>query len=172
MRDQEIRKLKSQLNPDGSKLIVYFALGMNINVDDLNEMAMWADDSCQYIVSSNMSVERSNVFVIPSHYTESQNYLAISDLVISKPGWGTVSEAVCLNKPLLLVDRNSFTEDQNTVNALNGIHPYRQIEWEPLKGTVVTRELLGAIEAQHIQEVAAESNLVLKRITRFLMNLV
>ena len=93
--DQEIRKLKAHLNPDGSKLIVYFALGMNINVDDLNEMAMWADHSCKYIVSSNMSLERSNVFVIPSHYTESQNYLAISDLVISKPGWGTVSEAVC-----------------------------------------------------------------------------
>ncbi|MFC5652882.1 glycosyltransferase [Paenibacillus solisilvae] len=168
---QEVSKIKARLNPDGSKLIVYFALGMNISVNDLEEMSMWADDSCQFIVSSNMSLERSNVCVIPSEDTESQNYLAAADLVISKPGWGTVSEAVCFNKPLLLVDRKSFTEDQNTVKALTGRHSYQKMEWEMLKRTAVTRELVAAIEEQDVQERAADRDLSLPSITGFLMNL-
>ncbi|MCQ6558888.1 hypothetical protein [Paenibacillus mendelii] len=145
----EITKLRARINPDRSKCIVFFALGMSVDVHDLSELAMWEDDRCRFIVSSNMAIERENVFRIPGDYTESQNYVAIADVVITKPGWGTVSEAVKLNKPLVLLDRNFFAEDRHTVEALKGRHPYRLIEWEQLKRAMVTEPFLTSIRTHH-----------------------
>ncbi|GGD76155.1 hypothetical protein [Paenibacillus nasutitermitis] len=131
--EREVSKLRVQLNPDGSRLVVFFALGMSVGVDDLAELPLWDDESCLFIVSGNMKVERANVFRIPGDDTESQNYVAASDIVMTKPGWGTVSEAVKLNKPLILLDRSSFTEDVSTIDALNNRHPYGLMSWEWLK---------------------------------------
>jgi hypothetical protein len=58
-----------------------------------------------FIVSSNVKVNRDNVFSIPEDETESQAYIAASDLVITKAGWGTVSEAVVYNVLLLILNR-------------------------------------------------------------------
>lgn len=131
--DKELDRLRKEIQPDRSGMIVFFALGMSITVDDLSELSLWEDESCRFIVSSNMAVDRANVIRIPEGYTESQHYVAISDMVITKPGWGTVSEAVMLNKPLILLDRSLFAEDRNTIEALNGRHPYRLMGWGQLK---------------------------------------
>lgn len=66
---------------------------------------MWHDDSCLFVVSSNMNVSGKNAHHIPHHYTESQNYVAAADVIISKPGWGTVGEAIICNKPLQRIVR-------------------------------------------------------------------
>ncbi|WP_188533125.1 glycosyltransferase [Paenibacillus abyssi] len=165
--EKDLEQLSYQLNLNGSKIVVFFALGMSIGVDDLKGMQMWEDDSCLFIVSSNMDIDHKNVIRIPEHYTESQHYVALSDIVISKPGWGTVSEAVSLGKPLLLLKRDSFVEDDNTVAALNDNHPYKQIEWEQLKHLSITRELVESLNSRTTKQAANRRNENLQKIVEF-----
>ncbi|TCM92801.1 glycosyl transferase family 28 [Paenibacillus sp. BK033] len=130
---QEVSRILHTINPGRQKRAVYFGIGMSINVQDLAALKLWEDDAYLFIVSSNMKVEHKNIIAIPASYTESQNYVAASDLVISKPGWSTVGEAVALRKPLLLLHRSKMKEDKNTILALQDRHPYRMIEWGQLK---------------------------------------
>lgn len=141
----ESAKLRKTLCPDGKRRIVFFALGMSVEAEDLAQMRLWHSDECLFFVSGNMQVDFSNVIPIPSSITETQNVAAASDLVVTKPGWGTVSEAVCLGKPLLLIKRRFFEEDRNTIGRLDEIgHPYRLMEWDRLRQFVLTRPMFSS----------------------------
>ncbi|WP_244226492.1 glycosyltransferase [Paenibacillus protaetiae] len=131
----EVDRLRAELDPTSYKTIILFAVGLGVTITDFKDMMIWNDSSCLFVVSSNMNIEGSNVIRIPNTYLETQNYVAASDLVISKPGWGTVSEAVVASKPLVLVDRKQFSEDYNTVDALyRREYPFCRIDWFSLKG--------------------------------------
>ncbi|MGO4108867.1 glycosyltransferase [Paenibacillus sp. YAF4_2] len=148
----EVVRIQQTINPGNKKRVVYFGIGMSINVQDLAEMKLWTNEEYLFIVSSNMRVKHKNVISIPISYTESQNYVAVSDVVISKPGWSTVGEAVALQKPLILLHRSSMKEDENTLRALRSIHPYRLVEWEQLiegnMQNLIDREYLFADKQQ------------------------
>ncbi|MCM2535848.1 hypothetical protein NDK43_30645 [Neobacillus pocheonensis] len=103
---------------------------MKIDVSLLEQLPIWDSPNCVFVVSSNVQVNRSNVFQIPIEYLESQNYIAASDLVISKAGWGMIGEAVSANIPLLILNRLSMKEDQNTTNYLKQYHLCETINWE------------------------------------------
>lgn len=131
--ENEVRRLINKINPKRNKCVIYFALGMSIQASGLDSLKMWQDDSCVFVVSSNIDIVRESIHSIPPSYTESQNYVAAADVIITKPGWGTVGEAVSLFKPLLLLDRDLMSEDQNTIHSLTGRHPYQLKSWERLK---------------------------------------
>lgn len=139
----EVQRIINKLNPRRNKYVIYFALGMSIQASGLDSLKMWQDDSYEFVVSSNMSMAGKNIHSIPSSYTESQNYVAAADVIITKPGWGTVGEAVSLFKPLLLLNRDLMSEDHNTINSLVGRHPYQLKSWDLLKRmntkTTITR---------------------------------
>lgn len=129
----EVQRIINKLNPERNKYVIYFALGMSIQASGLDSLKMWQDDSCEFVVSSNMNMVGKNIHSIPSSYTESQNYVAAADVIITKPGWGTVGEAVSLFKPLLLLNRDVMSEDHNMINSLTGRHPYQLKSWDLLK---------------------------------------
>lgn len=129
----EMKKIKEKLNPNEDKNIIYFGLGMKVDNVDVNSFSLWDSENCVFIVSSNMSIKRKNIFVIPEEYTESQNYIAASDLVISKAGWGTVSEAVINQVPLLILNRKGLIEDQNTINYIKKNNLGEIIDWEKFR---------------------------------------
>ncbi|WP_354326942.1 glycosyltransferase [Sporolactobacillus kofuensis] len=83
---------------------------------------------------------------MPVEETESQNYIAASDYVISKPGWGTIAEAVTANKPLILVTRNSMQEDKNTSEYLKNNGGCELVPWENLKEFEITAALQYKLE--------------------------
>ncbi|MDO7907209.1 hypothetical protein Q5741_12390 [Paenibacillus sp. JX-17] len=127
-----VLELRQQLDPYGGSLIVYFAIGMGMDVQGLETLRWMEDNRCLFIVSSNMPVEGKRIIRIPREMTESQLYLAASDLVISKPGWGTASEAVQYGKPMLLIERGAMPEDRNTIDVLRKLLPVRLLRWEEL----------------------------------------
>ncbi|WP_411344956.1 glycosyltransferase [Paenibacillus sp. WLX1005] len=129
---REVARIRRKLNPDGTRKIVFFALGMSIEVGELERLPLWNSEGYSFIVSSNVQLEREHIARIPFHYSESQNYLAAADLVITKPGWGTIGEAVTLGKPLLLLNRSQFYEDRHTVAAIPNHHPYMLMSWEEI----------------------------------------
>ncbi|MEW4371270.1 glycosyltransferase [Paenibacillus kandeliae] len=129
---REVARIRRKLNPDGTRKIVFFALGMSIEVGELERLPLWNSEGYSFIVSSNVQLEREHIARIPFHYSESQNYLAAADLVITKPGWGTIGEAVTLGKPMLLLNRSQFYEDRHTVAAIPDHHPYMLMSWEEI----------------------------------------
>ncbi len=135
----EVRKLREKLNPTGKKQIIFIPLGMKIDIGDIAKFSIWNDERYVFIVSHNMKIEHKNVHKIPENYTESQNYVATADCIISKAGWGTVSEAILQNKPLLIIDRKGMSEDQNTIRFLKDNKLCNLITWEELQNIDIGR---------------------------------
>lgn len=135
----EVTKLRKKLNPTGEKQIIFIPLGMKIDIGDITTFPLWDDERYVFIVSHNMNIVHNNVHKIPKNYTESQNYVATADCVISKAGWGTVSEAIIQNKPLLIIDREGMNEDQNTIRFLKDNKLCNLITWEELQSIDIGR---------------------------------
>ena len=55
--------------------------------------------------------EDCNVVNLPIDILDTQNYIAASDMVITKAGWGTIGEAVLGHTNLVLIERPSAKED-------------------------------------------------------------
>ncbi|WP_419955155.1 glycosyltransferase [Neobacillus niacini] len=115
---KEVQRIRGSVNPLRDKKIVFLGLGMKIGVDSLEQLPIWNSPNCVFLVSANVQVNHKNVYQIPTDYLESQNYIASSDLVISKAGWGMIGEANSANVPLLILNRPSMQEDQNTIEYL------------------------------------------------------
>ncbi|MFS0774825.1 hypothetical protein ABC255_02130 [Neobacillus sp. 3P2-tot-E-2] len=105
---EEVNRIRSSVNPVGDKKIVFLGLGMKIGVDSLEQLPIWDSPNCIFLVSHNVQVNHKNVYQIPADYLESQNYIAASDLVIPKAGWGMIGEALSANVPLLILNRPSM----------------------------------------------------------------
>jgi UDP:flavonoid glycosyltransferase YjiC (YdhE family) len=129
----EVNRFKQLFNSDGTKNIVFMPIGLKIDIGDISNLPIWDDPNCVFVVSQNMNVHHSNVHQVPTGYNEVQNIVAASDLVISKAGWGTCAEAVIARKPLLLIERKGFNEDQNTTEALLADQLAKVVQWEELK---------------------------------------
>lgn len=145
---EAVHQIRAALNPDGHKTIVFFGLGMKIDVGDMASYKIWDSKNCVFIVSSNTAVEKPNIYKIPYDDTESQNYIAASDFVISKPGWGTVAEAVSFHKPLILVTRDNMQEDINTIEYLQKIKRCELVDWKNMREFQITEKLLKKIKEQ------------------------
>ncbi|HDR7673486.1 TPA: hypothetical protein QCX88_001523 [Bacillus wiedmannii] len=135
----EVKKLRKTLNPTGEKQIIFMPLGMKIDIGDITKLPLWNDERYVFIVSHNMNIEHNNVHKIPRKYTESQNYVAVADCIISKAGWGTISEAILQNKPLVIIDRESMNEDQNTIRFLKDNKLCNLITWKELQNIDIER---------------------------------
>lgn len=129
----DIERIRETLNVKNSKKLIFLGLGMKMQEIDLNQLPIWNSPDCIFLVSSNVCVSKENVYNIPNDYTETQNYIAACDLVISKPGWGIVSEAIMSRTPLLLVDRRTMEEDSNTIMWLKRENLCQTLTWEELR---------------------------------------
>ncbi|WP_342042978.1 glycosyltransferase family protein [Bacillus sp. OTU2372] len=143
---KEVKRIRGLINPNGQKHVVFLGLGMKIGVDSLEMFPIWDSPDCVFIVSSNVHVNRSNVFRIPSDYLESQNYIATSDLVISKAGWGMIGEALHANVPLLILNRPSMKEDQNTIKYLKNNYLCHTIDWDEFKSYQLDQSFMKGIK--------------------------
>ncbi len=169
----EVRRIRHRLARDGRR-IVFFALGMSIEVEELQSLPIWDSENVSFIVSSNMMVEREHIYRIPPDYSESQNYVAAADLVITKPGWGTIGEAVVLNKPLLLLNRSRFYEDRHTLDAIPVDHPMQLMSWEQISQLDLNRldlNVMHAAGAEPLPSSGRSGSRVLADITRYISNL-
>ena len=68
---------------------------------------------------------------IPNNETETQNYVGMCDLVVSKTGYGTVSEVIRAKMPMFLLKRDGFKEDELIGNKVEELSIDRFISEEP-----------------------------------------
>lgn len=140
---EEVERISHLLNPNQDKKIVFVGLGMKLETGFMENMPLWDSTYCMFVVSSNVEVKgKESVYTIPGDYLETQNFIAASDLVITKAGWGTVSEAVIANVPLLILARDSMKEDQNTLEFLQSNHLCQIIQWSDFLQLKLNKEII------------------------------
>ena len=59
-----------------------------------------------------------NVVNLPIDILDTQNYIAASDMVITKAGWGTIGEAILGHTNIVLIERPSAKEDSFNIEKL------------------------------------------------------
>lgn len=59
-----------------------------------------------------------NIIQLPVDILDTQNYIAASDIVISKAGWGTIAEAIIGHTNLVLIERPSAKEDTFNIEKI------------------------------------------------------
>ena len=59
-----------------------------------------------------------NIVQLPVDILDTQNYIAASDIVISKAGWGTIAEAIIGHTNLVLIERPSAKEDTFNIEKI------------------------------------------------------
>lgn len=96
--------------------IVYLSIGRSANLKNEVDVSSLPYD---FIVTDGIRLKGSNVYYLDKEITNTQDYLMASDFVITKAGWGTVSEALLGRKRIALLYRDNVAEDRNTIKKLN-----------------------------------------------------
>lgn len=95
-----------------NEMLVYVGVGRSFEPSFMRSMKPIESTNVKFLTSSNAELPFGNVISIPNNETETQNYIAMCDLVVSKTGYGTVSEAIRARIPVFLLKRNGFKEDE------------------------------------------------------------
>ncbi|WP_179884108.1 glycosyltransferase family protein [Priestia megaterium] len=164
--DYEVQHIRKKIDPEGNSHIIYFGLGMKVDIGTLSELAIWQSPNCKFIVSSNVNVNHPNVYHIPTNAVETQYYVAAADLVLTKAGWGTVSEAVCAGVPLLITNRSSMKEDRHTIDYLVRHQLCDLIEWKELESLVVTPSLIETCRRQKVNHYKNKAMHIVEKINK------
>lgn len=75
-------------------------------------------DGCIFTTSGVEIISRGNVVELPINTLDIQNYIAASTAVITKAGWGTISETVIAKSKLILIERDDIVEDSHNIAEL------------------------------------------------------
>lgn len=95
--------------------IVYISVGRSV---DLQKEIDVSNLEYDFIVTDGIKLKGQNVYYLPKETPNTQDYLMASDFVITKAGWGTVSEALLAKKKIALLTRDNVAEDRNTIFML------------------------------------------------------
>jgi uncharacterized protein (TIGR00661 family) len=93
------------------ELLVYIGVGRSMDAALLKELKDPIHPGVKFLLSSNIDLPLKNAIKIPNEETETQNYISMCDLVVSKTGYSTVSEVLRASVPMFLFRREGFKED-------------------------------------------------------------
>jgi uncharacterized protein (TIGR00661 family) len=108
--DRRVMRRKCGVSND--ELLVYVGVGLSFDSSFMRNMKKIAMPDVKFLVSSNVELPFENVIRIPKNETETQDYIGMCGLIVSKTGYGTVSEAVRAKIPMFLLKREGFKEDE------------------------------------------------------------
>lgn len=74
----------------------------------------------------------SLVVDLPLNCLDTHNYVAASDYIIAKAGWGTIAEAYNGETKMLLLNRASVLEDTENINKLEKMNLAKGVNYEEL----------------------------------------
>ncbi|MED9970008.1 MAG: glycosyltransferase family protein [Ruminococcus sp.] len=112
-------KAVSEIRAKHNRPIVFVALGMSAQ---FKEPLYVSSVPYDFYTTEGVPLVSENVEVIPYTTINTQDYVAAADYVITKAGWGTVSECLLAKKPMALFARDSVLEDRTTIRLLEEKH--------------------------------------------------
>lgn len=103
--------LRERYGLDEDQVVVYLGPGKDSPALSPGTACRLSDAGITCVVSTAAEAGVRGLIRIPAGETESQNYVGMSDLVVAKGGYSTISEAVQARVPLALFQREGFFED-------------------------------------------------------------
>lgn len=96
------------------KPLIFISLGKSV---DMSEEINVEDLPYDFIYTDGIRLKGNNAHRLPDVTNNTHDYIKASDLIITKAGWTTISEAICARKPMIVLNR-PIKEDENTVREL------------------------------------------------------
>lgn len=120
---EQVDKIKDKFK----KPIVYISVGRSVDLNNEIDVSKLPYD---FIVTQGINVKGNNVKYLDIDTMNTQDYLMASDYIITKAGWGTISEVLLGNKKCALISRNTVTEDRHTIKWLVDRNLALEIKYE------------------------------------------
>ncbi|KUK34269.1 MAG: UDP-N-acetylglucosamine:LPS N-acetylglucosamine transferase [Caldanaerobacter subterraneus] len=110
-----VQKIREKYLGNLYKRIIFISVGKSVNLE--KEISIKNDENF-YIYTEGLNLKGENTCKLSSDTVNVHDYIAASDLLITKAGWSSISEAVTSRVPLLVVDRQEVIEDRTTISKL------------------------------------------------------
>lgn len=110
--NDKVEKIKQQY---GKSIFITCGKSANLNTINIKNFSgtIFTTSGIEITCENNC-----NIVNLPIDILDTQNYIAASDVVITKAGWGTIAEGVIGNTPLVLIERPSAIEDTFNIEKI------------------------------------------------------
>ncbi|MFA7030327.1 MAG: glycosyltransferase family protein [Candidatus Cloacimonadaceae bacterium] len=110
-------KMRAYNRIESDDIMVYIGSGLSVNMipDCLDQLVK---SGYKILLSGNYHHKNDGIIHIPSKVTETQNYIGMCDLVVTKSAYSTVSEAIQGKIPLLMYHRDGIAEDPYIIDPV------------------------------------------------------
>ena len=159
------REIRKALGFEDSDFIVFLTGGYTLPWPVITKKlpTILAESSkVKLVLSSNASISDSeNVKKVPQSDMETQDYVAASDLVVSKPGHSIISESIAYRVPLILTLPTKHPEWESNLNRLvsEGLAKFIPFnEFETFSWLESIRELGEILKDQRRNQLACSGN--------------
>lgn len=113
------KKAVTEIRAKHTRPIVFVALGMSAQFKEPVDVTNVPYD---FYTTEGVPLVGNNVEVVPYTTINTQDFVAAADYVITKAGWGTVSECLLAKKTMALFSRDGVLEDRTTIRLLEEKH--------------------------------------------------
>jgi hypothetical protein len=114
-------EMRKSMGVSDGELLIYIGVGRSVDPSFLCNMKNLDIPDLKLLVQSNIYLPFGNVIRIPDNETETQNYINMCDLAVTKTGYSTASEAIRAKVPMFLLKREGFREDELIGDAIEGL---------------------------------------------------
>ena len=159
----QVSLLRKAVGAEASERIVLVGFG-GIALRDFPFDRMESMRGYRFLVDGQVPEGLARVASLAAAGMPFKEVLASVDVVVTKPGYGTIVEAVALRKPILYVRRYNFADEQSLVEYLHrygrgaelSLTDFLAGDWEPTMRTVLDQSacqapppLTGPADAAH-----------------------
>lgn len=111
-------RLRKKYGIKDEDTLIFLGIGRSLDTSILKDLKKIDLSGVKLMVSSGVKLPIDSPIQIPAHETETQNYIAMCDLVVSKAGYSTASEALRAEVPMFLFRREGYEEDKIIVQEV------------------------------------------------------
>ncbi len=117
--NKNYQTVREEMGASENEIIIYFGVGKSYFNNRKSEIQFPDElrEDYSVLVSSGYNLIDNPDYIIPEDETESQDYIGACDLIISKFGYGVVSEGIRSRTPMILAKRN-ILEDEKGMEKL------------------------------------------------------
>jgi hypothetical protein len=113
--------MREQLGLNEDDPIVFFNPRCPVNQMGPDFYKKLSQESIRLVIPSAFAPQHPQIIPLPTHETESQNWIAMCDLVVTRCGYSTVSEAIQAKVPLIVWKRPGFIEDDAIIEDIQNL---------------------------------------------------
>lgn len=110
--NNKIKEIKQEF---GKSIMVTCGKSANLNTINIKNFSGTIFTTSGIDITSE---QPCNIVNLPVNIKDTQNYIAASDLVITKAGWGTIAEGIIGHTPLVMIERPSAKEDTYNIEEI------------------------------------------------------